>query len=224
MSRLFTVYAHVFPNGKIYIGITSQPVNRRWRKGLAYASNVRMTRAIAKHGWDNIEHRILFEGLSQDAAEKIEIALIERLNLQNTSRGYNLARGGTHPPHSDETRAKIGRKSQGRKHSEDFKKWVSEINSGQNNYMYGRKHTEETKQKISKAKRGKSPKVNEGLFGSSHPSSKAVIALDKSTNEPVYKFGSIVEASQTLNVSKSCLQDALHGRQKTSAGYVWEYE
>lgn len=224
MEKRFKVYAHVFPNGKIYVGITSQKLARRWRKGRAYSSNVRMTRAIEKYGWENIEHRLICDGLSQDAAEEIEKEIIKRLELQNPNRGYNLASGGTHPPHSSETRKKIGEKSKGRKHSEHFKRWISELNSGQNNYMYGRHHSDETKQKISKTKRGNSPQVNKGLFGASHPAAKRIIAYDKTTNKPVKIFGSIVEAASELNISKSCLQDALHGRQKTSAGYVWKYE
>lgn len=29
----FKVYKHVFPNGKIYIGITSRSLNQRWQHG-----------------------------------------------------------------------------------------------------------------------------------------------------------------------------------------------
>lgn len=223
MEKKFVVYAHIFPNGKIYIGITSQLVQRRWRNGKAYSSNVRMTRAINKYGWDNIEHQILFDGLAQSTAEQIEKELIYRLSLQDESRGYNIAGGGTHPQHSEETRRKIGEKSFGRTHTEKFKKWISEKNSGPGNYMFGRHHSAETKKKISEAKKGRSPKPNAGLFGSQHPSAKRILALDRTTGEPVKTFGSIVDASKELNISKSCIQAALHGQQKSAAGYGWVY-
>lgn len=36
----YTVYMHVFPNGKKYVGITSQDVSRRWRDGKGYEGQV----------------------------------------------------------------------------------------------------------------------------------------------------------------------------------------
>ena len=34
MSENYTVYMHRFPNGKVYIGITKQTVEERWRNGV----------------------------------------------------------------------------------------------------------------------------------------------------------------------------------------------
>ena len=39
----FKVYMHIFPNKKIYIGITMQKPEKRWRNGYGYKENKRMT-------------------------------------------------------------------------------------------------------------------------------------------------------------------------------------
>ena len=157
-----------------------------------------MSNAIAKYGWGNIEHTVLYEGLTQEAAEKIEIQLIADWDLTNPNNGYNYAIGGTHPRHTEITKKKIGAKSLGRKHSDEFKEWISEHNRGANNYMYGKHHSEETKRKISEAKKG-------------------TVSNNKG------KFGSIVEASAEMGICKSCLQAALHKKQKMAGGYAWRY-
>lgn len=223
METTYKLYVHVFPNGKRYVGITSQKVNRRWRNGRGYSRNIRMTNAIKKYGWDNIEHRIIRDGLTSEQAEKLEKEYISRWKLMDEKFGYNYAEGGTHPRHSDSTRQKIGEKSKGRKHSEEFKQWISSKNSGEHNYMYGKHHTSETKQKISCSKKGQTS-PNKGKFGSEHPCSKGVIAIDANTGKEVAKFGSIIEAATFVGKYPSGIQAVLHGKQKTSGGYSWRRE
>ena len=58
----FIVYRHVNEvNGKVYIGITCQSLNDRWRNGKGYGKSTHFAHAIQKYGWDNFEHEILFE-------------------------------------------------------------------------------------------------------------------------------------------------------------------
>ena len=219
----FTVYQHLFPNGKSYVGITNQKVNRRWRSGKGYSFNVRLTNAINKYGWNNIEHIILAEDLTEEDACIMEVKLIDEMNLTNPECGYNYAIGGIHPPHSDETKRKIGEKSKGRKHTEEFKQWISNKNSGEKNFMYGKHHSDETKQKISNAKKGKAISPNKGKFRKDHPSSKSVAGLNPVTDEVVVIYPSIIDASEGIGRSKSCIQAALHGKQKTCADLKWVY-
>jgi len=40
----------------------------------------------------------------------------------------------------------------GEKHTEEFKKWLSESRKGAKNHRYGKKHSEETKQKMREAR------------------------------------------------------------------------
>lgn len=45
---------------------------------MGYTENPHFFRAIVKYGWDNFEHEILFEGLSEDEAYEKEKELIRK--------------------------------------------------------------------------------------------------------------------------------------------------
>ena len=89
---MWTIYMHICPNKKVYIGITSKNVNTRWQNGKGYPNNPYFTNAILKYGWDNIQHIILFEDLEEKDAKEIEIKLIEVWKSQKMC--YNLTNGG----------------------------------------------------------------------------------------------------------------------------------
>lgn len=89
----YAVYMHMFPNGKMHVGITSQDVSRRWRDGKGYYGQT-VYNAILKYGWDNITHKILFEGLTKEQAEEKEIELIKRYKTTSHENGYNVELGG----------------------------------------------------------------------------------------------------------------------------------
>lgn len=90
--KTYTVYEHLFPNGKRYIGITSTLCEKRWRKGEGYKTQIKMYRAINKYGWKNIQHNIIAENLNKKQAEDIERYLISALNT--IDNGYNVSIGG----------------------------------------------------------------------------------------------------------------------------------
>lgn len=102
MKKNYYVYKHTFPNGKVYIGITSLKPEHRWNNGKGYLKKTKddkydqplIAYAINKYGWDNIEHEILFKGLSKKAAELKEIELISQYKSDNREFGYNLEKGG----------------------------------------------------------------------------------------------------------------------------------
>lgn len=93
-SKNYKVYKHTFPNKKVYIGITSQNPKQRWANGKGYMQNRRMYRNILKYGWENIEHEILFDGLTQEEAFEKEIELITKYNSTDFAKGYNIHTGG----------------------------------------------------------------------------------------------------------------------------------
>lgn len=90
----WTVYMHKFPNSKVYIGITSQNVNKRWNDGKGYKTQKLMWKAIQKYGWENIEHNILYDNLEERKAKEIEKELIKKYQSNNLKYGYNLTIGG----------------------------------------------------------------------------------------------------------------------------------
>lgn len=145
-NNIFSVYMHISPSGKRYVGITKQKVESRWQKG--YKHNSYFTNAIQKYGWDNFEHRIIAENLSKEEACKLEMELIAKYKSNQHDYGYNCSSGGECS-------------GMGVKHivSDETRKRMSEahigLQSGENHPMYGRHHTEEAKQKISEKNKGK---------------------------------------------------------------------
>lgn len=88
----WTVYAHISPNGKMYVGITSQKPENRWGNGLnPYRSNSHFCNAIRKYGWKNFKHEIIASGLTSEEAGHMEQLLIEKLDLTNPEKGYNIS-------------------------------------------------------------------------------------------------------------------------------------
>lgn len=138
-EKRYTVYMHTTPNGKVYVGITSQTnINRRWQGGMGYRMQPMFYRAIVKYGWDNIKHEILYSGLSKEEAEKIEIALITMHDSTNPSHGYNVENGGNCAgTHSEETKRKISEAQKGSKNHM----------YGKHSWAYGKKQTDEQREK-----------------------------------------------------------------------------
>lgn len=91
MSGEYLIYAHNFPNGKKYIGITRN-AEKRWKNGEGYKSQSKIYNAIQSYGWENIEHEILVSGLEKEQAEKLEQILIQAYD--SIEDGYNTAIGG----------------------------------------------------------------------------------------------------------------------------------
>ena len=46
----YTVYMHISPSGKKYIGITGQSIERRWGNGTGYKNCISLNLAIKKYG------------------------------------------------------------------------------------------------------------------------------------------------------------------------------
>lgn len=142
----YSVYKHTFPNGKVYIGITGQNPKDRWHNdgsGYLLKNNGEyrqplIARAIIKYGWENVQHEIIYDGLSKEDAEKYEVELIYKYQSNNKKFGYNIESGGN----------SIG------KLSEETKRKISESLKGENNPNYGKHRSEETKKKISESHKG----------------------------------------------------------------------
>ena len=135
-ERNYTVYMHICPNGKKYIGATCQHPNRRFRNGFGYAGTRFYDKGIIPFGWDNIKHIILYKNLTEEEAFSKEKFLIKYYKTQDYCFGYNIEDGGKFSKMSKETKEKLSELAKERykitKHP-----WV------------GRNHTEETKIKIS---------------------------------------------------------------------------
>ena len=164
----YTVYKHIFPNNKVYIGITSKDPEKRWgATGTQYKKQPYIWSAIEKYGWENVQHEIVATGLSKELACQMEIDLIAKYETMNRTKGYNLQKGGTVVENnfcSEEKKKKLRDAWNGRehkKHTEEEKIKISLHNKGKNK---GKKWSEETRRKIMES-RNKNPnfgKWNEG--------------------------------------------------------------
>lgn len=165
MSENYTVYMHRFPNGKIYIGITCQNPEERWRGGAGYKAQL-VHRAIEKYGWDAIQHIILFDGLCKEEAEQKEIELIKLFSSNNPEFGYNVENGGNCiGTHSEITKRKIAESNRRRIVTDETRRKQSAAHSGFKMLdeqkekiraaMLGRVISEETREKMSAASKGR---------------------------------------------------------------------
>lgn len=103
------VYKHTnLKNNKIYVGITKQNLNRRWRNGKGYKDNSYFTNSIIKYGWDGFKHEILFEGLTRSEASLKEIEIIKELDCLQP-KGYNISGGGINQIISESTKNKLSK-------------------------------------------------------------------------------------------------------------------
>lgn len=93
-EKKYTVYMHVFPDGKRYVGATRQALRKRWRNGRGYKNQKRLFDAIASAGWDNIDHVVVEENLLETEAQALERKLIAEYKTQDERFGYNTKNGG----------------------------------------------------------------------------------------------------------------------------------
>lgn len=93
MKKIYTVYRHITPDGKIYVGQTGDDPINRWGSGTKYRANKAFTDAVARFGWENICHEILHQGTDEDAAKEIERYFIELWKTTDEENGYNILPG-----------------------------------------------------------------------------------------------------------------------------------
>lgn len=90
----YTVYIHIDPNDKRYVGITKRNLEDRWNDGFGYATNkdTRFFDAIREIGWENFKHEIVASNLTKLEAEILEAELIEKYKTTNPEYGYNIVK------------------------------------------------------------------------------------------------------------------------------------
>lgn len=207
-NKNYTLYVHIFPNGKRYVGITCQDVLTRWDNGWGYirAITTPMARAVKKYGWKNIKHEILFSNLSEKEAKEKEICYITQVfHSNNPKYGYNLTSGGDGLAgwkHSKETRQKMSKAAKGRTFSKEHIENLSKSHKG---YIM----PEVQKKKISES--GKMAISN----GRGHFTSVRCIETNKI-------FNTIREAAEYYGVCSTGISSVINGKSKTCGGFHWE--
>lgn len=236
----YTVYMHTCPNGKKYIGITSQNVKQRWLNGIGYKKCPKFYKAILKYKWKNIKHEILYTNLTKEKAEQKEIELIKQYNTTDDNFGYNLAFGGNTTKgykFTKEQREKISVSNKGK-------------HSGEKNARYGKHCSFNTKAKISNALKQKyvenielRENISKRMIGnknclnrklSENTKKKISISQLKSSKNKKYKkpvicietqikYGSIKEAARILKVDNRSIQKVCKKERQTAGGLHWKF-
>ena len=245
VEHKYCVYIHTNKiNNKAYIGITNNTINR-WSHGDGYLRKDKnnqyyqpvFANAIKKYGWDNFEHIIFADNLTEEAAKHIEILLIAlyrtNCNRYNPSFGYNMTDGGegcTGRVFSKDTikkmsLAKIGKPSprKGVKLTEKEKQKMSDSrkgkHSGQNNPFYGQTHTDEAKDKIRSYASNRPDEVLDKIR-KSHM--KPIVQLDKN-GVLIKEFCSASVAEQETGIDAGHINACCNHKpyRKTAGGYQW---
>ncbi len=204
MEEKYTLYKHTGPTGKVYIGITTQNPERRWREdGSGYKNSKHLFNAIKKYGWEEFESEIIEINLSKDEAEEKEINLIKQYNSTNRELGYNIhLGGGVNGKHSNETRALMRKKSKKRPIDYEKLKKMWEINKG-------RTYTKEHRDNISKGLKGRTlskehklavSKANKGKVMSEETKEKIREGCIKAFADPKKRLEKSINAKNNPNI------------------------
>ena len=124
-EKVYKVYKYTFPNGKVYIGMTSCKTLRQRFDG-GYQHNNRIQDAIRKVGWNGFDKEILYDNLTQAEACELEKQTIREYDSTDPSKGYNVSFGGK------ETFA-------GLKHTAEHRQYMSELYKGK---VFSEEHIE----------------------------------------------------------------------------------
>lgn len=205
----YYVYIHISPNGKRYVGLTTQKLANRWNSGKGYRKQKLFMRAIEKYGWDNIEH-IVYEVDSQKEMMYLEAYLIRYYNTTDKRYGYNITPGGEHPT--------------GYSLSEETKKKLSECRMGEKHPNYGRKWSEEVRKRMSLGQLGKKPTPEVKEKRRKHLIDAIGVPVQQFTKDGILinEYNTITEASVSTGVNNSNINECSKGVRKTAGGYIWK--
>ena len=111
-TRKYLIYKHTnLINNKVYIGQTCQKAKVRWQYGGGYKHSAHFYAAIKKYGWNNFKHEILFDNLTKEQADELEVKLIAEYKSCDRNYGYNTALGGaSNKTYATEEAAKLAHK------------------------------------------------------------------------------------------------------------------
>lgn len=93
MNKKFIIYKHTNKiNNKVYIGCTCRSINARAGKnGKNYSLNKRFWNDIQLFGWNNFEHKILYDNIQTlEEATELESKEMKRYESFIPEKGYNI--------------------------------------------------------------------------------------------------------------------------------------
>ena len=195
---MWCIYKHTNPiNNKSYIGQTSRDdPSIRWQNGLGYQDSRKFWQAILKYGWDIFTHEIIENDIpTLEKADEREVYWINYYDSVNN--GYNISLGG-------------GRHLRG----PEYGKRISE--GQKKNWDNNPERHEKARQKL--LEQWQDENYRNKFLGSNNGNAKQIICLDNGMI-----FDTLKDAAEWAKTSRQNITGVLRKRQKTAAGYHWDY-
>lgn len=214
-------------NNKIYIGqsidVLSRLKNHKDNLNKNRHINFHLQNSWNKYGESNFEFKPILE-CEQKELNMYEQYFIFNFESYNDLFGYNQNYGGNSGMMPLETKSKISQSMQGEKnpfygktHSDEVKRKLKEINTGENNPrygvngenhpMYGKHHSEESKQKISEKLTG----THYQKEGKKNPNSKIIYCIELGR-----VFYGIKSAGRELGIAPQSITACVNKRRKSA--------
>lgn len=204
-NKLYTIYKHTSPSGKVYIGQTCQKVWVRWlHNGKGYQDNPILWKAIQKYGWENFTHEILLEGISKSEANYAETYLIKWYKLHHIS--YNVTDGG------DGGHGLIP--------------WNKGIKTNIVPWNKGIPMSDEIKAKVSKSKKGQKYGPQTALHSLHKAEAHKIPIIMMDIYDPNLRmfFKSAQDAQTMYGYNRKNINQCLKNKTVQAYGYFWFYE
>jgi len=183
-------------NGKIYIGLTTIPLEKRKikHKSTSKKGDTPFCRAIRKYGWKSFNWKIIDYGNTKEELSDLERLYIDMFCSAMPEIGYNNTYGGEISFPTFSTIKKM-KKSQSNR-SEETRRRISESKKGEKNGMYGKK-------------------------GVLHHNSRRIECI-----ETKIIYNSIAEAKREMKnegIGNNHIIDVCRGKRKTCGKLHWKY-
>lgn len=210
--KRYLVYMLVFPNGKIYIGMTSKTAKERYY--LRDSHNEELRNIKSKYKFEEIVHYVIKEGLTRTEASQLEKEEILRNNSTDPQIGYNVSPGGVATfagmKHTTMSKEKIRQANLGKVVTEATRAKASLSHKGKNlgekNYNYRRPKTPEEIQKQY----------------DSHRDEMVSVAMCDEFGNVIETFDSIHQASKKTGIYRTSIKHSIVTGKATHQKY-WKY-
>ena len=226
MGKSYIIYKLTSPSGGVYIGQTSRTIEERAGKnGYQYIVHKKnkykqnlIAEAILKYGWDNFTKEVLYQGLTKNEANILEIETINY--YRKKTECYNIANGGDGLDGVNERKIK-----QYHLNGEFLKEWDSLKSAEEYLGIY------KAQANICACCQGRKKRAYGYIWRYSEDNSpitplmpyRSTIGQYDKEGNLIATFKSLREASQVLNISENGIGNVLHNRAKTCGGFIWKF-